>query len=92
MMTVAGTVQLVLAVMGVIILPMAALMIRLVIRWSKMESSLATLTMDVSELVRQKEATHNAMLDTMREDRKATDRRLRYLEERVWNIPRRDAA
>lgn len=91
-MSVAGTVQLVLAVMSVIIIPLVALMIRLIIRWSKMESALSSLTKDVSDLVRNKEATHTAMLDTMREDRKATDRRLRWLEENVWNNQGRRAA
>lgn len=91
-MSVSATIQLVLAVMGVIIIPVLALMIRLIIKWSKMESTLATLTQDIGDLVRSKDATHGVMLETMREDRKATDRRLRWLEENIWNRQGRNAA
>ena len=50
-------------------------MIRLAFRWSAMESDLRHLTNEVSNLVVQ-----------IREDRRATNDRLRWLEERWWGI------
>ena len=76
---------LVLSVMSVILIPLFAVIIRMTIRWTTVETSLAALTSDMRELVQNKEQVHASMLESMREDRKATDRRLRWLEENVWN-------
>lgn len=42
------------------------------------------LARQVEQLVGEKERTHAAILDQMREDRRVTDRRLRWLEEHLW--------
>ena len=49
------------------------LLIRAVVRWTKVEDRLADLTADQQEILNQ-----------MREDRKATNERLTYLERSVW--------
>jgi hypothetical protein len=45
---------------------------------------------DIRALVADKDRTHTEILEQMREDRKATDRRLRWLELNVWSRRRRN--
>ena len=66
-----------LTVMTIIGLPMLALIIRLTVRFTRMADR-------ISDLVDDEEKAHQEMYRTMREDRLATDRRLRWLEESVW--------
>lgn len=74
-----------LSVMSVIIIPLFILMIRGIIKWTRVEDKLDQLVSDMRNIVIDKEKTHEAMLRQMGEDRMATDRRLRWLEENVWN-------
>ena len=57
---------------------------RMTARWSRIEGDLKHLAEDMGELVRDKDKVHAEMLTQMREDRSATDRRLRWLEEHLW--------
>lgn len=61
-----------------------ALLVKLVRRWTQTEDNLNNLVDDVKELVIDKEKTHSEMLATMREDRDAINKRLRWLEENLW--------
>lgn len=54
-------------------------------RWQKTEDKLDNIVEKVSELVKDKEKVHKELADQMREDRKATNERLTYLERKVWN-------
>lgn len=56
----------------------------MMMRWTKVETQLERLLEDVKELVDNKERDHAAMMEQMRNDRVATDRRLRWLEEHLW--------
>ena len=73
-----------LSALAILIVPTLVLVIRLVIRWTRTEDKLDGLLGDVRELVEAKEKVHAEMYRTMREDRAATDRRLRWLEETLW--------
>lgn len=89
-----NVIALVLGVMSIIVIPSLVFVVRSTSRWTRMEGNLSSLTKDVRDLMVDKDRVHAAMFDTMREDRSVTDRRLRWLEENVWNVPkhRRDAA
>jgi hypothetical protein len=60
------------------------LVLRVVIKWTKTEAKLEALAQDMRELVEAKDKIHREMYTTMREDRAATDKRLRWLEENLW--------
>lgn len=70
-----------LSVISVLLLPTLVLMIRGAVKWTRTEDRLATLVDDVRELISDKDRTHQEILEQMRVDRDATDRRLRYIEE-----------
>jgi hypothetical protein len=54
-------------------------------RWTKTESRLEDLVHQVEKLIANKSEEHRVILSTIRDDRQATDRRLRWLEENLWN-------
>jgi hypothetical protein len=70
-----------LSVVGVLLIPVIALLFRGMIRWVHTENQLAQLVGDVRELIEEKDKVHMEMLGQMRYDREATNTRLRYLEE-----------
>jgi hypothetical protein len=74
---------------GIILIPMFAFVLRRTVRWAKIEDQLQELGKDIATLVKDKDRVHQAMIEQMGEDRKATNVRLRWLEENVW---RRDRA
>lgn len=70
-------IMVVLTTMSVLALPILVFLIRGAIKWTKVE-------MKLEELIRDEREAHTEMYRTMREDRKATDERLRWLEVNVW--------
>lgn len=70
-------IMVILSTMSVIGIPILIFLIRGAIKWTKVE-------MKLEQLIRQESEVHNEMFRTMREDRKATDERLRWLEVNVW--------
>ena len=77
-------IMLVLSLTSVLLIPSLILLVRLVAKWTKVEERLGELANDMSELVKDKDKVHSEMLGQMREDRAATDKRLRWLEEHLW--------
>ena len=80
--------QIILTVIGVLLIPIIVMLYRGIVKWTRTEDKLDQLVRDVEKLVKDKDATHSAMLQTMSDDRRATDRRLRWLEEYVWRNSR----
>lgn len=74
----------ILSAMAVLVIPLFVVLIRGVVKWTRVESKLDGVTDDMKELVRDKDAVHLEITNQMREDRRATDRRLRWLEEHLW--------
>jgi len=70
-----------LSVLSVLIIPALVILVRGAVKWTRTEDKLSTLVDDVRELVEQKDKVHAAMLEQMRVDRDATDKRLRFIEE-----------
>lgn len=58
--------------------------LRLAVRWARVEHQLEDLVSDVKQLVNDKDKVHQALYESMREDRNATNIRLRWLEEHLW--------
>lgn len=65
------------SILGIIIIPLLILMFRAAIRWKGIEDRL-------SVLVGNEDKIHAELIAQMREDRAATNRRLRWLEENLW--------
>jgi hypothetical protein len=70
-----------LSVISVLLLPAVGILIRGAVKWTRTESQLGHLVGDMRELVADKDKVHQEILAQMRDDRAATDRRLRYIEE-----------
>ncbi len=72
------------AALGLLVLPMLALMVKGTLRWARAESNLERLIIDVLNLIKDNDRVHTAIFEEMRNDHQATDRRLRWLEEYLW--------
>jgi hypothetical protein len=78
------TITTAISVLAILLIPAIGLLIRIVVKWTKTEARLEDLADDMKKLVNDKDRIHTEMLGQMREDRAATDRRLRWLEEYLW--------
>lgn len=75
---------LILSAFAVIFIPLLIALIRGIVKWTRVEDKLDELVKDMGQLIKDKDATHEAMLKQMTDDRSVTDRRLRWLEENLW--------
>lgn len=75
---------LVLGIMTGILIPTVILLIRGAIKWTRVESKLDNVVNELRAIVDEKDKVHLEIYTQMREDRAATDRRLRWLEEHLW--------
>lgn len=57
-------------------------------RWARTEERLEELIKQVSKVVEDKDEAHRIIFETIKDDREATNRRLRWLEEHLWRNPR----
>lgn len=78
-----------LAVFSVLLIPALAILIRGAVKWTRTEDKLAELVGDVRQLIADKDKVHGEILEQMRVDRDATDKRLRYIEEFWMDAGRR---
>jgi hypothetical protein len=76
---------LVLSILAIVVIPTEAMMIRMAVRWSRVETTLVAIAKDLKELTENKERDHQLIRESATYDRAATDKRLRWLEEHVWN-------
>lgn len=75
----------------VIVVPLVAMLIRGSIKWTRLENKLDGVIDDVRELVISKDKVHLLIMEDMRTDREATNKRLRWLEEYLWTRSNRNA-
>lgn len=73
---------------GVLIIPALVLMVRTAIKWTKTESALENIVEDFKDLVKNESKVHGEILETVRQNREASDsqqdsldKRLRFMEE-----------
>ena len=83
-------VMMTLTIVSVLILPILVVSIRMLVRWTRIQDQLSRLVDEMKDIVADKDRVHSEIYKQMGEDRRATDLRLRWLEEHIWK--RRDAA
>ena len=76
--------SLILTFISVLLIPLAVVVVRGALKWSRMESSLDNAVKSLQQIVTDKDKVHKELSDQMREDRKATNERLTWLERNVW--------
>ena len=81
--------SLALTAISVLLIPLVVLSFRLVIKWTKAEGKLDQTVKDLDELVKHKDDVHRWIIEQMQADRDATNKRLRWLEENLWNERKR---
>lgn len=70
-----------LGILATLLIPTLVLLVKGTVRWTRTEDQIGTLIAKVTELVEDKDKVHAEILEQMRVDRDATDRRLRFMEE-----------
>ena len=75
-----------------IVIPMLIWIVKITSKWTRLEATLAQVMEDLDKIVKDKDKTHEAMLQQMTDDRGATNLRLRWLEEHLWRTRRPPAA
>lgn len=83
-MTAAIWLDVILAVIGVILIPLLALLIRIAMKWTRLEDRVTDIADDLKEIIEDKDRAHAEIMTQMREDRTANNQRLRWLEEHLW--------
>ena len=78
-------VTLVLSVVVSLLIPLVVFLVRGAVKWTRVESKIDNAISQLGSIVADKDRVHNEIYTQMREDRAATDRRLRWLEEHLWN-------
>jgi uncharacterized membrane protein len=81
----------ILSIVTLVLIPAVLVLLRGAVRWTKVEDKLDRMVGRMEELVKDKDQTHAEILTQMREDRNATNRRLRWLEENLWGGGRKSA-
>lgn len=75
--------------LGILVIPGMVALVRGAIKWTRVETKLDVLLDRMADLVKDQDKIHGAMLDQMKVDRDATDKRLRFIEE-WWMRGRRN--
>lgn len=70
---------------GVILIPVIALLWRIAVSITRDRDQITGIQEDLHNLIADKDKVHKEMYEQMREDRNATNTRLRWLEENLWN-------
>jgi hypothetical protein len=73
-----------LSFLAIILIPLLVMLVRIVQKATRLEGNQERISNSLISLVQDKEKIHAAMLDQMKDDRRATDIRLRWLEEHYW--------
>jgi outer membrane murein-binding lipoprotein Lpp len=72
------------SLLSILLIPALVLLVRISQKWTRSEDKLEQIASDMSDLVIDKDKVHQELVNQMREDRNATNLRLRYLEENFW--------
>ena len=81
----------ILAFISMVGIPTLVFSFRMMAKWTRVQDKLEELVLDVKQLVEDKDRAHHEIATTIREDRAATDKRLRWLEENLWKGRGRNA-
>lgn len=73
------------AIVSGIIIPLLGFLVVIAVQWGGIRADLRALNKQLADIVQSEEETHKLITDQLRIDRDATDKRLRWLEEHLWN-------
>ena len=82
----------VLSIITTLLIPLVIFLVRGAIKWTRVEAKIDHAINELSNIVADKDKVHTEIYMQMREDRAATDRRLRWLEEYLWKRGDKHAA
>jgi uncharacterized membrane protein YgaE (UPF0421/DUF939 family) len=88
----AEIVTLILGIVSTLLIPLIIFAVRGAIKWTRVEEKLDSAIHELKNITDDKDRVHTEIYTQMREDRAATDRRLRWLEEYLWKRGPRNAA
>ena len=74
----------ILSILTILVIPMIGLLWRIATFRAKITDDIEDIGKDIRALVSDKDRVHKELADQMREDRRATNERLRWLEENLW--------
>lgn len=79
-----GWLSLALLVLTGLLLPTLFFVIRMAVRWTRVEAKLDVIADKLVQIVRDKDKVHAEIMSVVHEDRKATNDRLTWLERNLW--------
>lgn len=83
-----GVAEIILSVIAVLMIPLLRLIWGAGQKQQQIEDKQVELIKNMEKLIADKDAVHREIIQTIREDREATNKRLRWLEENLWNTRR----
>lgn len=83
-----GVAEIILSVIAVLMIPLIRLIWGAGQKQQQIEDKQVELIKNMERLIADKDAVHREIIQTIREDREATNKRLRWLEENLWNSRR----
>lgn len=84
-----GVLSLILGVVSALLIPLIVVLIRGAIKWTRVESKLDHAIEELKRISADKDKIHTEIYSQMTQDREATNRRLRWLEEHLWKGDKR---
>ena len=78
-------ISVILGIISVMLVPLIVFIWRGAVKWTRVEDKLDGVIRNVADLVRNEDKIHQTMIDQMKEDRRATNERLTWLERNLWN-------
>lgn len=67
-----------------LLIPLLVMMVKLTIKWTRVEDRLARVADDLARMVRAKDQTHEEIVEKLDDVSRGLDTRLRWLEENAW--------
>jgi uncharacterized protein YoxC len=71
--------------LALLILPALAFLVRITVKWQRVEDNLKEVTDDLTEIVKENAGAHKELYKLTKGMQEALDRRIRWLEQNVWN-------
>lgn len=66
------------------VIVIGTLLVRAIVKWTRIQVTMEQLAEDIKEHITDSKHAHEEMYREMRDDRAATNKRLRFLEENFW--------
>lgn len=77
--------MLILAITTGLLIPLIVFLVRGAVKWTRVEAKMDHAITELKKIVEDKDKVHEKIYQQIQEDRKATNDRLRWLEEHLWN-------